>query len=51
MFVIFPKGIFIPNFGLLIGLIGSLGSAALQFIAPAAIYLRLFWPTLKPYEK
>jgi len=32
----------IPNFGLLIGLIGALGSSALQFIFPAMFHLRIF---------
>lgn len=32
----------IPNFGLLIGLIGALGSSALQFIFPALFHLVAF---------
>jgi len=32
----------IPNFGLLIGLIGAMGSAALQFTFPALFHLKLF---------
>jgi len=40
----------IPNFGLLISLIGALGCAALQFIAPSMFYLKLF-PEARPWRK
>jgi len=33
----------VPQFGLLVGLIGASGSAALQFIFPSLIYLKLLW--------
>jgi solute carrier family 36 (proton-coupled amino acid transporter) len=36
----------IPDFGLLIALVGSLGSASLQFIFPVAFVLQMYWPTL-----
>lgn len=41
----------VPKFGLLIGLIGSIGSAALQFIFPSLIYLKLFWVNMKLIKK
>src|SRR5690606_9294720 len=33
----------IPDFGLLMGLIGALGASSLQFTFPALIYLATFW--------
>lgn len=41
----------VPKFGLLIGLIGSLGSASLQFIFPSLIWLKLFWSDKRYYLK
>ncbi len=33
----------IPNFGALVGLIGSLGGSTLQFIVPPLCYVKLLW--------
>lgn len=41
----------IPQFGLLMGLIGSLGGATLQFIFPAAFVLKLEWHDLSLFRK
>jgi len=39
--IVILLAIFIPNFGLFIGLVGSLGSCFLAFIIPVAFHLRL----------
>jgi proton-coupled amino acid transporter len=39
----------VPNFGALVGLIGSLGGSSLQFIIPALCYMKLFWNELSAF--
>eukprot|EP01135_Chromosphaera_perkinsii_P005291 Nk52_evm3s334 gene=Nk52_evmTU3s334 len=41
----------VHNFGLLMGLVGAFGSCALQFVFPAAFYLKTGWDVIKPTEK
>jgi proton-coupled amino acid transporter len=41
----------IPQFGLLMGLIGSLGGATLQFIFPASFALQLEWQQLSIFRR
>ena len=42
--------IFVPQFGLLMGLLGSISGTSLSFICPCLCYMKIHWKRLKIYE-